>query len=71
MPTGAEGDRRPARPGAQYSPAPSPRHHGEGRNIDGSRGRFLGFHRLIARRDELTDDNLYDTGLGVRVGVDN
>ena len=39
--------------------------------LDRDQGRFLGFHRLIARRNELTDTNLYDTGLGDRVGVDN
>jgi hypothetical protein len=38
--------------------------------LDRDQGRFLGFHRLIARRNELTDTNLYDTGLGDRVGVD-
>jgi len=38
--------------------------------LDHDRGRFLGFHRLIARRAETETENLYDPGLGVRAGVD-
>ena len=34
-------------------------------------GRYLGFHRLTARRSEAIDFNLYDSGLGIRVGIDS
>jgi SAM-dependent methyltransferase len=32
-------------------------------------GEHLGFHRLVARRTEASDVNLYDPSLGLRVGV--
>lgn len=38
--------------------------------IEADGGRFLGFHRLIARRTDATDENLYDPSLGLRAGVD-
>jgi cyclopropane fatty-acyl-phospholipid synthase-like methyltransferase len=34
-------------------------------------GRFLGFHRLAARRTGTVDVNYYDAGLGMRVGLDD
>lgn len=34
------------------------------------RGRYLGFVRLTARRNESEGENLYDPSIGVRVGVD-
>lgn len=34
------------------------------------RGRYLGFVRVTARRNEAAGENLYDPGIGVRVGVD-
>lgn len=38
--------------------------------LDRDQGRWLGFHRLIARRTDSSEYDLYDPGLGVRVGVD-
>lgn len=38
--------------------------------LERDQGRFLGFHRLMARRSGVADENLYDPSLGVRVGVD-
>lgn len=38
--------------------------------LDRDRGRFLGFHRLVARRSGAVEENLYDPALGVRVGID-
>lgn len=37
--------------------------------LDRDQGRFIGFHRLVARRSEREAMNLYDSGLGLRVGV--
>lgn len=42
----------------------------EAEALDTDQGRFIGFHRLIARRSQTSDVNLYDPGLGLRVGVD-
>jgi hypothetical protein len=34
-------------------------------------GQFLGFVRMMAKRTAVAEDyNLYDPGLGIRVGVD-
>jgi len=38
--------------------------------IDADQGRYLAFHRLVARRTATDDVNLYDSALGARVGVD-
>jgi len=38
--------------------------------LDRDQGRFLGFHRLTARRTGASEPNLYDPGLGIRAGVD-
>lgn len=38
--------------------------------LERDQGRFLGFHRLVARRSTAVEENLYDPGLGLRVGVE-
>ncbi len=38
--------------------------------LERDQGRYLGFHRLVARRTESADENLYDPALGLRAGVD-
>lgn len=38
--------------------------------LDRDQGRFLGFHRLLARRSAAVDENLYDPAVGVRAGID-
>jgi cyclopropane fatty-acyl-phospholipid synthase-like methyltransferase len=39
--------------------------------LDRDQGRFLGFHRLVARRTDVTGGRHYDPSLGVRAGVDD
>jgi hypothetical protein len=38
--------------------------------LERDRGQYLGLHRLVARRSEAADPNLYDPSLGAQVGVD-
>jgi SAM-dependent methyltransferase len=38
--------------------------------LERDRGRYLGFHRLKARRTAATDENFYDSSLGIRAGAD-
>lgn len=38
--------------------------------LEADAGRFIGFHRLLARRTDHDDLNLYDPGVGLRVDVE-
>jgi cyclopropane fatty-acyl-phospholipid synthase-like methyltransferase len=39
--------------------------------LDADQGRFIGFIRAIATRTNISSENLYDSAVGIRVGVDS
>lgn len=42
----------------------------EAEALDRDQGRYIGFHRAVARRAEAAEVNLYDPTLGLKVGID-